>query len=279
MTWLIVLAAVIVVVFLLYLLALRCEKRRGEWDYFRKWRYAHRGYHDKPRIPENSLPAFRRAVQCGFGAELDVHLMKDGHLAVIHDASLRRTAGADVEIEDLTAEELKNYTLEGTEHHIPLLEEVLPIFAGKAPLIIELKAERGNADALAAAACALLDKYKGKYMVESFDPRCLMWLWHNRPQVLRGQLSENFLRHGDGANLPGVVRWVLSNLLMNSWTRPDFVAYRFEDRGCLSLKLCRGVYRAQEASWTIRDRADMDAAEAAGCLVIFERFDPRGLDT
>ena len=148
MTWLIVLAAVIVVVFLLYLLALRCEKRRGEWDYFRKWRYAHWGYHDKPRIPENSLPAFRRAVQCGFGAELDVHLMKDGHLAVIHDASLRRTAGADVEIEDLTAEELKNYTLEGTEHHIPLLEEVLPIFAGKAPLIIELKAERGNADAL-----------------------------------------------------------------------------------------------------------------------------------
>ena len=87
MTWLIVLAALIAVVFLLYLLALRCQKRRGDWDYFKKWRYAHRGYHDKPRIPENSIPAFRRAVQCGFGAELDVHLMKDGHLAVIHDAA------------------------------------------------------------------------------------------------------------------------------------------------------------------------------------------------
>ena len=106
MIWLIVLAALIAVVFLLYLLALRCQKRRGDWDYFKKWRYAHRGYHDKPRIPENSIPAFRRAVQCGFGAELDVHLMKDGHLAVIHDASLLRTAGADVEIEDLTAEDL-----------------------------------------------------------------------------------------------------------------------------------------------------------------------------
>ena len=120
MTWLIVLAALIAVVFLLYLLALRCQKRRGDWDYFKKWRYAHRGYHDKPRIPENSIPAFRRAVQCGFGAELDVHLMKDGHLAVIHDASLLRTAGADVEIEDLTAKDLASYTLEGTEHHIPL---------------------------------------------------------------------------------------------------------------------------------------------------------------
>ena len=276
MTWLIVLAALIAVVFLLYLLALRCQKRRGDWDYFKKWRYAHRGYHDKPRIPENSIPAFRRAVQCGFGAELDVHLMKDGHLAVIHDASLLRTAGADVEIEDLTAEDLSSYTLEGTEHHIPLLEEVLPIFAGKAPLIIELKAERGNADALTAAACKLLDKYKGRYLVESFDPRCLMWLWHNRPQVLRGQLSENFLRHGDGASLPGAVRWVLSNLLLNCRTRPAFIAYRFEDRDSLSLKLCRSLYGAQEFSWTIRSKETMDAAERDGALVIFECFDPRG---
>ena len=150
MTVVYVLLGLFVLLCLLYVLCLRC-RRRKDWDRFRKWRFAHRGFHDKPRIPENSLPAFRRAVQCGFGAELDVHLMKDGHLAVIHDASLLRTAGADVLVEDLTAEELKNYRLEGTEHHIPLLEEVLPIFAGKAPLIVELKAERGNAEALAAA--------------------------------------------------------------------------------------------------------------------------------
>mgnify|MGYP002675585977 CR=1 FL=1 len=275
MTWLIVLAALIAVVFLLYLLALRCQKRRGDWDYFKKWRYAHRGYHDKPRIPENSIPAFRRAVQCGFGAELDVHLMKDGHLAVIHDACLLRTAGADVEIEDLTAEDLAGYTLEGTEHHIPLLEEVLPIFAGKAPLIIELKAERGNADALTAAACKLLDKYKGKYMVESFDPRCLMWLWHNRPQVLRGQLSENFLRHGDGGNMPKVLLWALGNLLTNCLAKPDFIAYRFSDRDNFCLRWCRRLYKVQEINWTITTKEEMREAESAGNLVIFQDFDPR----
>ena len=237
---------------------------------------AHRGFHDKPRIPENSIPAFRRAVQCGFGAELDVHLMKDGHLAVIHDASLLRTAGVDVQIEDLTAEDLKNYRLEGTEHHIPLLEEVLPIFAGKAPLVVELKAERGNADALAAAACRLLDKYRVTYCIESFDPRCLMWLWQNEPDILRGQLSENFTAHGDAQHLPGGIRWILANLLLNVRTRPDFIAYRFEDRGNLSLRLCRGFYKVQEASWTVRDRETMEKAEAAGNLVIFEHFDPRG---
>ena len=274
MTAIWILLGLFVLVFLLYLLCLRCNKRR-DWSKFQGRRFAHRGFHNKPEIPENSIPAFRRAVQCGFGAELDVHLMKDGHLAVIHDASLKRTAGADVLVEDLTAEELRQYKLEGTEHHIPLLEEVLPIFAGKAPLIVELKAERGNADALAAAACKLLDKYKVDYCVESFDPRCLMWLWQNRPDVLRGQLSENFTRHGDGKDLPGVARWVLSNLLLNCRTRPDFIAYRFEDRSALSLKLCRGLYKVQECSWTIRSQADMEAAEAAGALPIFECFDPR----
>ena len=274
MTAIWILLGLFVLIFLLYLLCLRCNKRR-DWSKFRGRRFAHRGFHNKPDIPENSLPAFRRAVQCGFGAELDVHLMRDGHLAVIHDASLKRTAGADVLVEDLTAEELRQYKLEGTEHHIPLLEEVLPVFAGKAPLIVELKAERGNADALAAAACKLLDKYKVDYCVESFDPRCLAWLWHNRPDILRGQLSENFTRHGDGAHLPGAVRWALGNLLLNCYARPHFIAYRFEDRGSLSLKLCRGLYGAQEFSWTIRSRADMDAAEAGGALVIFEQFDPR----
>ncbi len=273
-----ILLGIVILIFLLYILCLRCNRRR-DWKKFQGWRYAHRGFHDKPRIPENSIPAFKRAVQCGFGAELDVHLMKDGHLAVIHDASLLRTAGVDVQIEDLTAEDLPQYKLEGTEYHIPLLEEVLPIFAGKAPLIVELKAERGNADALAAAACKLLDKHRSvTYCMESFDPRCLMWLWQNRPDVVRGQLSEDFARHGDGKNLPGVVRWVLSNLLLNCRTRPDFIAYRFEDRKSLSLKLCRGLYGAQEFSWTIRSKADMDAAEEAGALVIFEQFDPRGME-
>ncbi len=270
-----ILLGLLVLLALLYVLCLRC-RRRKDWERFDKWRYAHRGFHDKPRIPENSLPAFRRAVQHGFGAELDVHLMKDGHLAVIHDSSLLRTAGADVQVEDLTLPELKSYKLEGTEYPIPLLEEVLAVFAGKAPVIIELKPERGNAETLAAAACRVLDKHHVTYCIESFDPRCLSWLWANRPDVVRGQLSENFRRHGDAQHLPGAVRWALSNLLLNARTRPDFIAYRFEDRRSLSLRLCRGLYGAKEFSWTIRSREDMEAAERRGALVIFEGFDPRG---
>ena len=273
----IIILIILAVLFLLYLLCLRCRRGHADWAHFRQWRYAHRGLHNKEKgIPENSMAAFKLAAANGFGAELDVHLMKDGKLAVIHDASLLRTAGADVLIEDLTAEELENYRLEGTEQRIPLLEDVLPLFVDRAPLIVELKAERGNAEALAAAACKVLDKYKAEYCVESFDPRCLMWLWQDRPDVIRGQLSENFTAHGDAQHLPGGVRWILTNLLLNVRTRPDFIAYRFEDRANLSLRLCRGFYRVQEASWTVRDRETMEKAEAAGNLVIFENFDPRG---
>ena len=273
----IIILIILAVLFLLYLLCLRCRRGHADWAHFRQWRYAHRGLHNKEKgIPENSMAAFKLAAANGFGAELDVHLMKDGKLAVLHDASLLRTAGADVLIEDLTAEELENYRLEGTEQRIPLLEDVLPLFVDRAPLIVELKAERGNAEALAAAACKVLDKYKAEYCVESFDPRCLMWLWQNRPDVIRGQLSENFTAHGDAQHLPGGVRWILTNLLLNVRTRPDFIAYRFEDRANLSLRLCRGFYRVQEASWTVRDRETMEKAEAAGNLVIFENFDPRG---
>jgi len=273
----IIILIILAVLFLLYLLCLRCRRGHADWAHFRQWRYAHRGLHNKEKgIPENSMAAFKLAAANGFGAELDVHLMKDGKLAVIHDASLLRTVGADVLIEDLTAEELENYRLEGTEQRIPLLEDVLPLFVDRAPLIVELKAERGNAEALAAAACKVLDKYKAEYCVESFDPRCLMWLWQDRPDVIRGQLSENFTAHGDAQHLPGGVRWILTNLLLNVRTRPDFIAYRFEDRANLSLRLCRGFYRVQEASWTVRDRETMEKAEAAGNLVIFENFDPRG---
>ena len=136
--------------------------------------------------------------------------------------------------------------------------------------------ERFGAEALAAAASRVLKKYKGAYCVESFDPRCLMWLWQNEPDILRGQLSEDFSAHGDAQHLPGGIRWILANLLLNVRTRPDFIAYRFEDRGNLSLRLCRSFYKVQEASWTVRDRETMEKAEAAGNLVIFEHFDPRG---
>ncbi len=268
----VVFVLILAVLGLLYLLALFGGRRHELWKKLEGWSYAHRGFHGNG-VPENSMAAFRLALEKGYGIELDLHLMADGGLAVIHDASLKRTAGADVLIEDLTAADLNRFRLEGTEETIPQFGQVLELFAGKAPMIVELKAEGGNHAALCQAACELLAGYEGPYCIESFDPRCILWLRKNRPEVIRGQLAQNFLR-SKGGNLSGALRFALTNLLLNFLTRPDFIAYNFWDRKGLSPILCHKFWGIHAVSWTLRTRADYDAAAAEGRIPIFENFEP-----
>lgn len=247
-------------------------RRNGHgWEALEGRRYAHRGWHDKPHIPENSLAAFRRAAEAGLGAELDVHLTRDGRLAVIHDSDLQRVCGAAGTVEALTAAELAAYRLEGTEEPIPFLEEVLAIFQGRQPLVVELKPAGGNHDALTEAAMTVLDQFSVPYCVESFDPRVLLWLRKNRPEVLRGQLAKSFLRSPEGQCLWN--RIALTNLFYNAATRPDFIAYRFQERKTPAVRLCR-LFGLRSAYWTLTQPEELAAAEREGALPIFEQFDP-----
>lgn len=256
-------------------LLLRPRRNQPGWDRLQGARYAHRGLHDAAAgVPENSLAAFRRAAEAGFGAELDVHLMADGQLAVVHDSDLARVCGKAGCIEDLTAAELKDYPLQGTAETIPLLADVLPLFAGRTPLIIELKVERGNADALTDRVMEELADYAGDYCIESFHPAVLLRLKHRYPEVIRGQLSENFFRGSETGTVSRPAALVLTYLLSTCLTRPDFIAYRHEDRRNPSLRLMRRLYGVHEVGWTVRSQADMEALEKDGVTVIFENFLP-----
>ena len=257
-----------------YALLLRPRRNHPGWDALSGARYAHRGLHDMSLgIPENSLCAFRRAAEHGFGAELDVHLMADGNLAVIHDSSLLRVCGQNAVIEDLTLEDLARYPLLGSGETIPLLEEVLAIFEGKTPLIVELKAARGNANALTDAVMAILKGWNGTYCVESFDPGVLLRLKRKYPEVIRGQLSQNFLSSGRTGRGPAA-DLVMTHLLTTSLTKPDFIAYNYEHRDNVSLRLMKKVYGVHEAAWTVKDRETMEALDRDGAVSIFEGFIP-----
>lgn len=265
---LLVLAAILM---LLYLWCLKGRAGHPGLPELRRWNYAHRGLHDNEK-PENSMAAFRAALAGGYGIELDIHLMRDGNLAVIHDSSLKRTAGVDVRIEYLSAEDLSRYHLAETCECIPLFSDVLDLFAGRAPLIVELKVVDGNQAALCKAACQLLDRYSGPYCIESFDPRAVAWFRKNRPDVIRGQLSENWM--GKKLPIPALLRWILTYHISNLYTRPDFIAYKYADRKVFGTEICRKLWKIQGVSWTIKTPADFETAVSEDWIPIFEDFTP-----
>lgn len=267
-----IIPAAVIILLLLRLLSLRCRRGHAILPVLRQYRYAHRGLYDG-EAPENSLSAFRRAVRLGYGAELDLHLTRDGRLAVMHDDNIARMCGTDRKISQSDSADLADCRLAGTDEKIPYFEEVLEIFQGRTPLIIELKTDRGNAAALCQAAMDLLDHYSGPYCVESFDPRAVLWFRRHRPEICRGQLCENYRK-----TLKGPARyaaWILgSSLVTNLLTQPDFIAFRFSDRHALSLRLCRRLYDVCTVYWTLQSLEEVRICEQEGAAAIFEHCLP-----
>ncbi len=244
------------------------------------WRYAHRGFHDKPAVPENSMLAFRRAASEGFGIELDVHLTKDKKLAVIHDSSLQRTCGIDLNIEEITLEEAQVYFLEKSEEVIPEFEDVLEVVSGKVPLIVEIKSAGGNDRELTDAVMTALEGYDGLYCIESFSPSVVGYLRKAYPDVVRGQLAgclnKNFEKKNAGGSggeptLTRLQDFLLKNLWVNIAGRPDFVAYCYEDRDMRAFVNFKGA----KFLWTIKSYADLKICEESGAAGIFEQFNPK----
>lgn len=263
---------ILAVVFVGFVLATACRTGHKGLDALRNWNYAHRGLHAEG-VPENSMLAFELARDAGYGVELDVHLLADGNLGIMHDSSLKRTTGAEGKIEDLTQAQLNDYRLENTDQRIPTLEQALAMFDGKVPLIIELKPVGNNIAPLCERVCEALADYTGVYCVESFDPRCVYWFRKNRPEIVRGQLTENFFA-SPTSTLPWYIKFAMRHQLMNFMTRPDFVAYRFCDRRTISNVICRKIWRAQGVTWTLTTPAEHATAQKEGWIPIFEGYRP-----
>ena len=229
------------------------------------------------------MKAFRLAVRHGFGSELDVHLTLDGRLVVFHDANLLRMTGVHRRIEEMTWQELSEVRLLDTSHRIPLLEEVLDLYTSEKalidrkihlPLIIELKAE-GNAPELCRRVMETIDRYPElNYCIESFDPRVVLWLRRHRPDVIRGQLTENFMKSREAVRQWGRLMTLgMWSVAPNILSRPDFIASKFQDRRNLVIRLCHRM-GVRQVNWIIRNRSELNTVDREGGLSIFERFVP-----
>ena len=268
---LIVLAAVAA----LYLWLIAPSKKHPDSGALAGWLYAHRGLHDgNHKVPENSLEAFRRAVDAGYGMELDVQHTRDDRLVVFHDANLKRVCGVDKNVRDLTYGELKRYPLpDGSV--IPLFSEVLELVGGRAPIIVEVK-HYGSATHNAAATLRTLRAYRGPYCVESFHPLAVRYFKKHAPDIVRGQLAAG--GRWNRGELGGVEHFAMKHLLVNAVGRPHFVAYSGPEDHTLAMWLMKRVYKPLLAAWTIRSQEVLSVAEKAYDYPIFELFTPARKD-
>ena len=118
--------------------------------------------------PENSLLAFRKAVELGAHfLELDVHLSKDGHLVVIHDPTLDRTTTGKGPVRERTLDELRLVRLKDasgtvTPEGLATLDEVLELAAhAKRRVLVEIKVDdrRQRYPGIEEKVLAALDRY------------------------------------------------------------------------------------------------------------------------
>ena len=116
---------ILLILLLLYLFLItpRMLGRRDRTPFY-GYHYAHRGLFDNDsNAPENSLLAFQKAVDAGYGMELDIQLSKDDKLVIFHDATLKRMCGVDGNVWDYTLAELQQMKLGNSDQTIPTFEE------------------------------------------------------------------------------------------------------------------------------------------------------------
>ena len=268
---LIVLASILLLLGGMWLYMIWPGKRRPEMEKYKSVKYAHRGLHDENKA-ENSMSAFAAAKEKGFGIELDVRLSKDGELVVFHDETLTRVVGKEGKVIDFTAEELSKMSLSGTSDGIPTLRQVLDLIDGAVTLLIEIKlgtGERGVAEKF----IEVIEGYKGDFIVESFNPLALKVVRRERPDILRGILSAEYMK--DEKYKGKLVYRLAQHLALNFLTRPDFIAYDKKGYAVAGLRFVRRVFGTPLITWTIKSQEEENEAISRGFdTVIFENYIP-----
>lgn len=257
--------------FAVYLVLIAPAKnKRARTLEFTRVRYAHRGLH-RDGVPENSLEAFRLAVESGYGIELDVRLSRDGELVVFHDDTLDRVTAESGRVADRDCAELENIKLLGSEHTIPRFSEVLELVRGRVPLLVEIKEDKGSL-AVTEKTCETLSKYEGEYMIESFNPLAIKKVRELMPDTVRGVLSSYFWRF---KNQRTGLFFLLQTMALNCVARPDFVAFCHNDARCPSFWLARHVFGVPTLAWTIKSVEEEERALIGNFdSVIFEGYTP-----
>jgi glycerophosphoryl diester phosphodiesterase len=214
--------------------------------------FAHRGLHFGSAVPENTLAAFRAAIDFAAGIECDLRLTADDRLIVFHDADTCRLCASPLKIGRSRWSDLAGLRVGGEP--IPSIDHLLTLVGGQVPLLLEAKVDNDVRRWVPSLQRALAG-YRGRFGVMSFDPRLL-----------------RLARRG----LPGVRRGLLVKARQSSFERlvnmriaaPDFVGV---EAPALGMRWIADARRSMPVyAWTIRTAAERAQAEVQADALIWE---------
>lgn len=208
---------------------------------------AHRGIFNNIDIPENSMKAFEKALKLNYPIELDVQLTKDNVLVVLHDLSLKRMTGNSLILQELTYDEIKDFTLIHTKEKIPKLKDVLKLIDDQVFLDIEIKKTERIEDT-----CNILVKELKKYHnydIKSFDSKIVRYLKKNYSYLTVGYLLEYSNKFLDKLKTNFIIKYC----------KPDFIAM---PKKLLTIKKFKKLSKKYPTMiWTITNKKEITDKE------------------
>lgn len=223
---------------------------------------AHRGLWGG-EIIENSLTAYRNAVEKGYPIEIDLYVTKDGKLVSFHDSTLKRMTGADGYIYEKTLAELKQLQLLGTDERIPTFDEVLEIAENKVPLLIEIKDQPDKT--VVEKTVERLKSYKGEFALQSFNPLYIKKVKKLAPQFIRGILATQ-----DAGKKSAITNYIVKKMPLNFLIKPDFISYDYNGIP----KYAKKTKKMPVISWTITSKEIETTVRPFIDNIIFEHYIP-----
>jgi glycerophosphoryl diester phosphodiesterase len=202
-------------------------------------RIAHRGA--KRELPENSIPAFRRAFERSADAiELDVHATRDGVIVVHHDPDLSSKRA----IAAMTWDELRRVEL-SPGVGVPRLADVLSMTPAGKTVYVEIKGER-----IEAAVATVIGESAVRCAVHSFDHDAIARLRAIAPDIPRGILFD------ERATTDAMRRRIEATGARDLWPRRDLI-----DAALVSVAHTAG---ARVIAWTVNSTSEAQALLALG---------------
>jgi len=240
------------------------------WDLLFHPPIAHRGLWSPDGPPENSLGAFQAACAAGYGIELDVQLSADGEAMVFHDDQLKRMTGLDARLRDVSAAELADLRLAGTDEKIPTLLEALAVIGHRAMVHVELKTPYGDVGPLEQRVHEVIADHNGPLCVIGFNPYSHAWFAERYPGVLRGLDSYSYAR---ATQMAEAQRRSFAELQHVAIARPHFLALGLDMLPCPRAAKLR-ANGMPVVAWTVREPGQWDAVKDGCDNLIFEGFVP-----